>query len=115
MRGSVERERPGRPASATIIAAAVVAAPLLLTWAAQLRFAVAPVDPPRPVPDYGAQAAMAYAFLALAVVVGVVALTLAWRATAARARVVGWGSAAVVATGIGGALLAVVVASALAT
>jgi len=73
----------------SILTAAVGGAVLL--FVASMRYAMAPVDPPRPSPDYGLQALISYAGIATVIVVCATSAILANRQEHGRGRVVGWG------------------------
>lgn len=76
---------------------------------ASMRFAVPPVYPPLPTPDYRLQAGIALTGAALAVVIGAVAVVAAVRAAARRARIVVTSAASVFVVGVAAAIAALTI------
>jgi hypothetical protein len=91
------------------VAVVVLAGALLLV--ASYRFAIALVEPPLPVPDYGIQAAVAYITAGCIAAGGVVVALLVNRQGTAHGRTVGLGVGALAAVALVGTVLAFVLSA----
>lgn len=101
----------GRPAAWVIIGATVAVLVAGVLTVANYRFVVAPVDPPRPLPDYAVQTAVAWITVAAVGIVGIVVGAVAGRRVQGRAAAVGQGVAALVALALAGAIAAFVLSA----
>jgi hypothetical protein len=95
-----------RSAGWGVVGVAVIVLVGALLMVASYRFAVALVQPPLPVPDYGIQAVVAYVTAGCVAVGGVVVGLLANRQQVSRGRTVALGVGALAAVSLVGGMLA---------
>ncbi|NYG19897.1 sterol desaturase/sphingolipid hydroxylase (fatty acid hydroxylase superfamily) [Agromyces hippuratus] len=82
-----------------------------LLWLASLRFPVTLADPPQPTPDYTVRTGWCLVGVALVVIIAVATLTIAWRRPERLPRVASIGLIAMLACGVGCAVIAIVVST----
>lgn len=95
-----------RAAAWVVIGVAVIVLVGVLMLVASYRFAIALVEPPLPVPDYGVQAAVGYVAAGCVAVGGVIVGLLASRQRTSRGRTVALGIGALAAVALVGGVLA---------
>jgi O-antigen ligase len=89
-----------------VMSIVIVLLSAILVGVATMRYAMAPVYPPRPEPNYLLQSLIAFGTLGCVVVGGLVVAAVASRRESGRGRVVAWGSFALVVVAAVGAFAA---------